>query len=733
MRYGRQIIARFLHVNPSGILRVFLLPLLVAAGADTRALGAIRYVRPDGADGNSGLAWGSAKRSVAAALVQAQPGDEVWVAAGTYVERISLPREVALYGGFVGVETRRDQRDWLLNPTILDGAQGGPVVRSEAVGATPATRLDGFTVRNGRGILGGGIACTATSPTLANNLITGNVSAGPGGGICCYNGANPRILNNRILENLAGGEEGDGGGIACMKGGSKENLGSSPLIVGNLIARNRAEENGGGIVAKGIFVSDDGQVVVPSAPVILNNFITENLATQPPLGDRSLGGGGIACTDDGMAPVIANNTLTANGGLQAGGILLVGGARDNPLVANNTFVGNNGPALRWVGLNSLRLANNLVAFNTAGLTRSTRLPGGAAVITHNLVHGNAVDFDGLADVIGTSGNLGFDPRLASAAYGDSHLQPDSPAVNAGDPTFLAGDWVDMDGAPRVSGGLVDIGADEADGLRRTIFPLVIRVSPTGNDNRDGATWATAKRTVGAAIAALHTPALGVNHTIRGGEVWVKAGTYSENLTLPPYVHLYGGFRGQETTRTERDLQANLTQLNGGSQGRVVLVWGGHRLSTVEGFMITGGRLDGDTRRPGGRPGVLPGGAGRRPQPHHGQRGQRRRRDRGLRRQPANLQLRHHQQRGGGRWERVGGGHPPRPIVGAHRGLRHRPQPRLGWRRPLRLVQQTPDRRKRDLREPGQGPLAPQQPRLGLGVGRTPARGGQSHLPEPKLP
>ena len=572
------------------LCRPLTLALLFAAAIPGQVAGAVRYVRPDGIDSATGLTWAQAKRSVGAALAQSQAGDEIRVAAGTYTERISLKREVALYGGFLGTETQRDQRDWLRNATILDGAQGGPVVRSEEVGATPATRLDGFIVRNGRGILGGGIACTATAPTLANNHITGNVSNGPGGGICCYNGANPLILNNRITDNLAGGDEGDGGGIACVKGDSKPNLGSSPLIFGNLIARNRAEENGGGIVAKGIFVSDDGQTVVPSAPVILNNYLTANLATQPPLGDRSLGGGAIACTEDGMAPLIANNTITANGGLQAGGILLVGGARDNPLMVNNTLVGNSGPALRWYGLNSLRLANNLIAFNTAGLTRSTRSPGGTLVITHNLIHGNAVDFDGLPSAIGTSGNLDFDPHLASAAYGDSHLQPDSPCVNAGDTAFVQGDWLDLDGVPRVEGGLVDIGADETDGVPHNVLPLVVRVSPGGNDAQTGATWATAKRTVAAAIAAIHTTALGANHTTRGGEVWVQAGIYTENLTLPPYVHLYGGFRGHETSRAERDFRANRTQLDGNSSGRVVLAWGGQRLSTVDGFVITRGRL-----------------------------------------------------------------------------------------------------------------------------------------------
>lgn len=556
------------------------------------------HVRPEGSDAAAGTAWAAAKRSVTAALAAARPGDEIWVAAGVYRERINLANEVALYGGFRGNETARDQRNWIVNPTILDGGAAGIVVRCQWAGATPATRIDGFTIRNGSGILGGGIACTGTSPTIANNLIVGNLSAGPGGGICCDDGSNPWIVGNRILENVAAGDEADGGGIACITGG-KGKLGSSPFIIGNVIARNRAEENGGGIAANGIFVSEDGQVVVPSAPTILNNLIAENLATQPPLGDFSLGGGAISCLEDGMAKVIANNTIVANGGLQAGGILLVGGARDHPLVINNTIVGNCGPGLRWIGVQDLRFVNNLVAFNTAGLTRWTELPGGPPTLRHNLVFGNLVNFDGVPDIRGTDGNLGLDPRLVSSHFGDHHLQPDSPCIDAGDPAFVEWDWVDMDGAPRVAGARPDIGADEADGLRRAAASRIVRVSPAGNDERDGTSWASAKRTVAAAIGALHEAALAPAPAIAGGEVWVQAGTYSENLVLPSYVHLYGGFRGSESDRDLRDPALHLTRLDGGSRGRVVLAVGGHRLNTVDGFTVTGGRLTASLSDQGG--------------------------------------------------------------------------------------------------------------------------------------
>ena len=96
-------------------------------------------------DGNG---WDIAFLKVQEGINAAAASDEVWVAAGTYVERITLKDSVGLYGGFIGKETRLSQRNWKTNVTTIDANGTGSVVTVPS-GATAATIIDGFTIRNG--------------------------------------------------------------------------------------------------------------------------------------------------------------------------------------------------------------------------------------------------------------------------------------------------------------------------------------------------------------------------------------------------------------------------------------------------------------------------------------------------------------------------------------------------------------------------------------------------------
>jgi hypothetical protein len=75
------------------------------------------------------------------------------------------------------------------------------------------------------------------------------------------------------------------------------------------------------------------------------------------------------------------------------------------------------------------------------------------------IRNNVFNYFGIADPTGTDGNISVDPLLI--ATNDFHLRLDSPCINAGDNGVLQSGWADLDGQPRLLGGRVDIGADEA--------------------------------------------------------------------------------------------------------------------------------------------------------------------------------------------------------------------------------------------------------------------------------
>jgi len=98
----------------------------------------------------------------------------------------------------------------------------------------------------------------------------------------------------------------------------------------------------------------------------------------------------------------------------------------------------------------------------------------------------------------------------------------------------------------------------------------------GNDNNNGKSWLTPKKTIQAAVnAAMNDfPA----------QVWVRAGVYHETVTTE-YVSIYGGFDGTESDRRDAKWWKNLTVIDGqGTQGSVVTLY----FAKVDGFTIRNG-------------------------------------------------------------------------------------------------------------------------------------------------
>ena len=284
-----------------------------------------------GNDSYSGMDWLNAKKSIAAGLALSESlagPDTVHVAAGTYVENITLVSQTILLGGYPSGGGTRDPAAY---ETIIDGGAGLTTVR----GADNAT-IDGFTITGGKGentgtdeVVGGGIACYGTSPTISHNKITGNNITGgtnpktdtgedaSGAGIYCINSA-AVITDNLIETNNAIGGDGlyhagsaSGAGIFCMK--------SNVQILRNIIRNNKLQGGTGfttGLSGTGGFCYGAGICLMWSSGTISQNSILANSAlggsSRGYIGGSCYGGGVSTVTDTGGNVLISGNTIKEN-------------------------------------------------------------------------------------------------------------------------------------------------------------------------------------------------------------------------------------------------------------------------------------------------------------------------------------------------------------------------------------------------------------------------------------
>lgn len=593
-------------------------------------LGGLNYCEEDrwfvksGMSGD-GRSWASAFGTIQDAVnaAAAAGGGEVWVATGTYTATtnpvLAMRMHVPLYGGFAGVESTREARDWANNPTIIDGES----IRRCVNGANDAT-LDGFIIQHGYSAdYGGGMYNSSASPTVANCTFHGNTTLYFGGGL--YNSSSSPTLTDCIFTGNTG--ENGGGGVynyqssprltncvltanVAVIGGGMYNFSSLPELEDCTFSRNVAG-NGGGM-----YNTND------SSMALFNCTFLANTASSD--------GGGLYNLVSSF-PSLFNCTFGENTALNGGGVYNHSTA--STMLLNCTFFGN---AARYGGggiydTGASTTVTNSILWDDSGSGNHSQIYG-APVVTYSCIQ------DGFTG----TGNISSDPLLIGTLGSNGRIRPNSPCIDAG--SSAAAPATDIRGVPRPQGG-VDMGAYELDdsdgdglsdaweqthfsnltsasessdadtdglsdleeslyasnpatadsdgdgagdagevqaGWDPTIPTMAYRVNCANtSDLEDGLSWETAFHTIQDAVDAVAL--------LGEGEIWVAAGTYTATdgqvVAMRPHVRLYGGFAGNETAWSARDWEANRTILDGESSYRGVL---GASNAVLDGFSIQNG-------------------------------------------------------------------------------------------------------------------------------------------------
>ena len=333
--------------------RPVMLPALFLAIASTalQAGGDVCRVTTDGAAGNDGTSWSQAK-TLHGAL--ATPDcRELWIKAGVYTPtsdgdrdaRFNVRGGTALYGGFGGTETHRDQRDPATHRTVLSGDIGGDdivdehgitldaqdivglnshnVVWIETVGGLPV-RFDSLTITAGLNhrkappsLDGASGRCTGMDPAAcAGPLLQpeGEEIILGGGGIHCGAWSAPEVCAIQLYRAvLRGNAANQSAAMVCLgsDGGHCQVDIEASSFIGN------AAEGWGGALAVG---ANTG-----------TSFATLDVRTSTWVDNAAYGGGAIVFLPSQVAindrvdlrqSTIVGNRVQEN----AGALMLLGGA-----------------------------------------------------------------------------------------------------------------------------------------------------------------------------------------------------------------------------------------------------------------------------------------------------------------------------------------------------------------------------------------------------------------------
>ena len=492
------------------------------------------YVKPDAAstawDGYSEVVY----TNLQDALDAAQAGDQIWVAAGTYVPTSNFPNGndarckafvlksgVTLYGGFDGTETDPTQREMeglsfdFSNPTILSGdISNTPTVFTDnayhVVYAATASDfiLDGFTImggygnrnaynneQRGAGIFMGGTSETnhSTNSVIRNCMFYMNTANLNGG--AAYVPYTNRFEECAFANNSVIAANSGGGAVYFDNCSYLDTVASYCYFMENSCAATSAvsatSRYGGGAVSSGnncgfyqcFFISNS--CTNPGGAVYFSNSNQFHYCT---FAANSATKGG-ALFGNTASSMLTSNCLIVNNvaSTEAGAIYTTGGSSRS---VNCTFANNTAPTNTVIGGGSGFTLFNSILWNNG--SDATNLFTANLNCQYTAVEGVLPEGDGNLNV--TTADIAFEEpctiiglpasedELDVMLMADYTLQGGSLCRDAGSIATLSLSGyqfpeVDYAGQPRINGDAIDLGCFEIQ-CNATVFTYSVNAIDT---------------------------------------------------------------------------------------------------------------------------------------------------------------------------------------------------------------------------------------------------------------
>jgi len=434
-----------------------LLLFLCVAGAHAE----VYRVDADSTSSNpNGASWTSAFSSIRDAVQSAHQagGGEVWVAEGTYTGSAGNPTDssggaagdtslillegVHVYGGFSGVETIREDRNWQAHPTIIDGQNVRRGVFSSGIPYGGAT-LDGFTIRRGHATeFGGGFYNDQSAPFIANCRFENNHAALHGGGV--FNYESPAlILAGRSVYDTEIAEQ---AGVDLV-----------PAFSGVVFQNNSATYGGGGLYSDANFLVLERCVFDSNEAGIGGGMYDKGGKTEffrcTFQNNTATDAGAGYCYEGTSTTEFTNCLLNDNNSGTMGGAIYHDGYRVS--LTHTTIAKNSAPQGGGVfGGQAFSLALNTIAYDNGASNIDDASDSPFTMLA------SCLEFEP-ADP--TQGVVNVNPLFINPAQKNYALSGTSPSLDTGEYHWAKVND-DLYGVARPQGAEVDMGAFEADPL-----------------------------------------------------------------------------------------------------------------------------------------------------------------------------------------------------------------------------------------------------------------------------